>query len=849
MKKKFNLFNVLLVFVFFLIPFDKVYAATHTLHQISVTKFLSHPITKTYYISNGNPYNFNSGYGFFHTITDGGTQYLAYCLEDGMSAPNAGTGTIKSGFSELTNKNGDKLSEIQQELLKNVLAVAPQYSGTDATNYLNNADINLLRRIYISQIIIWEIMDEARTDYSTTLTTSSPNTYDFIKEQQLEWIYTSILNEAYCLTGACNPDSFGKTYVMHWSDSKNLYESESINIGFKIIDDSYAVSSFSSKYNVERNGKSIVVTSTKEIKDAEPINFYYTKGNSFDTSKNFKWFLFGTSGKQNLALSYFGKSLEGSLSVKTESGKFKITKKDSSTKKNLLGASFDIYKCNDTNCSSSTAKKITTADLTTKAISDDITIKKSGKYLFKEVKTPFSYEKVGDFYVYFTIDDNGNVTAKSDASFLEVQSVSSSNSILNLIVYNDAKQVAIRKVGVNPDNSQVNVNGATFQIKDSNGNLVKFISENGIYKYSKNGTITDLVNSNASLYKISLLPQGEYTLIETNVPYPYVLPKNQIDRETKFKIDSEYNMHEYDKKTNKYIIVPNATLVVENYKTKVELEKVGYSGKPLPGVVFELYDSKKQNQITIKSLGDGKYEYDQNQKTPIQLITNSKGKIVVEYLPEGTYYFKEVKTLDGYAIDPENEWTKFNITINGNTKGMAKPLKVTNAKGEFCFYKIDENGNYLSGGLFKLQVYNEKTSRFEDVALNFDKSDNMFTIDTTGKSDLYAFETISNGQTCFKEMNTKGRYRVVEIEAPEGFILPKISEMDAEIVINENGYAIGSAVIINKKITVGEGAEAQAELIINISTGQERMNYIIIISVLLVIITGLFIIRKKIDKK
>lgn len=840
MKKKFNLFNILLVFVFFLIPFNSVYAATHTLHQISVTKFLSHPITKTYYISNGNSYNFNSGYGFFHSITDNGTQYLAYCLEDGMSAPNSGTGTIKSGFTDLTNKYGDTLSETQQELLKNVLAVAPQYSGTDVSSYFNNADITLLRRMYVSQIIIWEIMDGARTDYSTTLTTSSPNTYDFVKDQQIDWIYTSILNEAYCLTGACDPSSFGKTYVMHWSDERSLYQISGIDVG------DYSLGSYPSDITVDKSQNQISVTSNNEISTSKTINFVYTKGNSFDSSKGFKWFLFGTTGEQNLALSYFGKTLEGSLSVKTESGKFKITKKDSSTKKNLLGASFDIYKCNDTNCSSKS--KVTTADLTTKAISDDITIKKSGKYLFKEVKTPFSYEKVGDFYVNFTIDDNGNVTAKSDATFLEVVSVSSSNPILNLIVYNDAKQVAIKKVGINSDNSQVNVNGATFQIKDSSGNLVKFISEKGIYKYSKNGTITSLVNSNSNLYKISLLPQGEYTLIETNVPYPYVLPKNQIDRETKFKIDKEYNMYEYDKKTNKYIIVPNATLVVENYKTKVELEKVGYSGKPLPGVVFELYDSKKQNQIKIKSLGDGKYEYDQNQNTPIQLITNSKGKIVVEYLPEGTYYFKEVKTLDGYAIDPENEWTKFTISIDGS-KNNTKYVKVTNAKGEFCFYKIDESGNYLSGGLFKLQVYNEKTSKFEDVALNFDKSDKMFTIDTTGKSDLYTFETISNGQTCFKEMNTKGRYRVVEIEAPEGFILPKISETDAEIVINENGYAIGSAVIINKKITVGEGAEAQAELIINISTGQERMNYIIIISILLLIITGLFIIRKKIDKK
>ena len=46
------------------------------------------------------------------------------------------------------------------------------------------------------------------------------------------------------------------------------------------------------------------------------------------------------------------------------------------------------------------------------------------------------------------------------------------------------------------------------------------------------------------------------------------------------------------------------------------------------------------------------------------------------------------------------------------------------------------------------------------------------------------------------------KYRIVEIEAPEGFILPELSETQAEIVINENGYAQGDSVIINKKTDI-----------------------------------------------
>ena len=145
-------------------------------------------------------------------------------------------------------------------------------------------------------------------------------------------------------------------------------------------------------------------------------------------------------------------------------------------------------------------------------------------------------------------------------------------------------------------------------------------------------------------------------------------------------------------------------------------------------------------------------------------------------------------------------------------------------------------------------MYNEKTSQYEDKVLKFN-DDDTYSIDETNTSDIYMFSPISDGQTCFTDINAKGKYRVVEIEAPEGFVLPSAAETQAELVINEYGYAIGDAVIINKKIKIGEGAEAQAELIINIQTGQNRIHYILIISAILAIISGLIFYKRKIDKK
>ena len=203
----------------------------------------------------------------------------------------------------------------------------------------------------------------------------------------------------------------------------------------------------------------------------------------------------------------------------------------------------------------------------------------------------------------------------------------------------------------------------------------------------------------------------------------------------------------------------------------------------------------------------------------------------------------------GLVIDPDNQYTKIDIYVNRNDATPYNYRKeVRNGKGSFCFYKIDEDGNYLASGKFKLQMYNEKQSKYEDKALILNQ-DNTYSIDETLKSDIYIFTPTDKGQTCFTDINAKGKYRIVEIEAPEGFVLPNASETQAELVINEYGYAVGDAVIINKKVKIGEGAEAQAELIISIQTGQNRMHYIAVIVTILLIISGLIYYKKKIDKK
>ena len=840
MKKILKLFNFIFILMLFLLP-TKVFAATHYLYSDYISNFSSADRSRAYYLGFGNTYTFNKLY--IHRIDDGAS-YLGYCLDDGLSSTSGGSGTITdTSSSTLYNKAGGALADWQVKILKNIMAAGYQKTGDIGS--LTSASSSVKDQILATQILIWEVMDGVRSDYSTSnYNSQSPNTYDFVKtDSSLRTAYETILSDASKLAGNNKPSSFGKTYILHWNDGSGKYTSDSIGIGH------YSVDSYDNKLTVKTSSNSITITTTSKITSPVDVNFKFVKGSTLSSSNKLKWFTFSqSSGAQKLLVGYYQGAATGKLSVKTESGSFKITKRDSTTKKNLKGAEFKLYKCSSqSKCESSPTQTI---NMKSKEVSDPINITKSGLYLIKETVVPFGYEKINDFYVKFTIADDGKVSASIDGSVKNVTKKSASGSdILNIIISDDEKSFKIKKIDGNDNKTEIK--GATFRIKKSDGTVLKFVKDaDGQYRYDTAGTVTNLVSANKSVYQVSLLPEGEYILEETAVPYPYVLPSKQIEKETKFKIDKTDYLQNYNYTTNKYVKSADVTITAKNFKTRVTIIKTGLKSAPVKNVTFELYNSNKTSQIPLR-LENGEYIYNAG-GTPIQLVTDANGKIVINYLPEGKYFLKETTTPadSGLVIDPNNQWTQIDIYVN---RSSATPYnyrkEIRNAKGSFCFYKIDEDGNYLDTGKFILQKYNEKTSKYEDKALVFNETDKTYSIDTTNKSDIYTFSPISDGQTCFSDIDAKGKYRVVEIEAPEGFILPKVSETQAEIVINEYGYAIGDAVIINKKINVGEGAEASAELIINIQTGQTKVHYIAIICTVIGAIIALLLIKKKIDKK
>lgn len=811
----------------------------------------------------------------YGTYSGGTIKYLTYCLHVGKDVGQKYYMKRYTGFNKLPDLNYKKPGEdgynINQSVLKNIVASGYQpgekdidkivsgSSGDAITGVANPSlvctDETSCKKYLVTQILIWEVTSGARKDYNAAPSGYPKNSpYNLIiKGSILESTYKDILKKAKDLAEDVDiPNSNGQTYTLKWSDSQSKYVSDKINIGeFNVTTKSTNTLSISSK--TKKNN--ITISSTTPITSEVKIEANYKKGTTVANSTDFQWFEFikTNDGKkisdadrkkyQNVLMGDYSILKNMSFNVKTESGEFKISKIDSETGEILNGAAFDLYKCNDnyTSCDI----KVTTIDMTSNAQTVSVKIDKSGKYKFVETKVPYGYQNMGEFFVDFNINSSGKAEVSSINSNTNVN-IQILNGVLvknSIVVKNTAKNFKISKID---GNTNAAVSGATFQILDSNNNPVKFESLNGKYKYSTSGTITDLVDSSGE-YIISLLPQGTYTILETAVPFPYSLSGSLEERKTYIKIDSNSNLWVRDDNGNEYIS-PNATVTIKNFKTLTEIIKTGEKGAALKGVVFELYDSSKRNQIKLVQSSESVYDYSSDQSiSPIQMITNDIGKITINYLPPGKYWVKETITVGGHVIDKDVEWTELEVIVNrASAPRVTKTIR--NAKSTFNFYKIDEDGNYLSAGKFKLQVYNNKTKKFEDASLIYNEDDNTYIVDKTGKSDVIVFTPV-NGIVTFVDVEAKSRYRVVEIEAPEGFILPKVSETEAEIIVNENGYALGDSVIINKKITTGEGAQAKAEFIVSVSTGQNRINYILIISALLIITIGLFILNRKMRKK
>lgn len=268
----------------------------------------------------------------------------------------------------------------------------------------------------------------------------------------------------------------------------------------------------------------------------------------------------------------------------------------------------------------------------------------------------------------------------------------------------------------------------------------------------------------------------------------------------------------------------NVTIHAKESSTNVRLVKVDESGNPLKGAKFKLLkregseyvevknkatmkkDDKlelspkdddrskvKSEENTDKSKEEKSKDEKKEEKSSVEskneeksdeglYISNDAGEIIINDIKKGDYIFREVEAPAGYVI--KNIDTRFTISDKSVELRVVNSKTPDKDKGRHDFMKTDEAKKPLGGAMFKVMTKN-KDGKFEPVKKG-------------GKD--YIVTSADNGKFAVEDMDY-GKYYLVEIKAPAGFIL--LSEpVEFEIKKQADDKTISIAFITNKSDTI-----------------------------------------------
>lgn len=346
------------------------------------------------------------------------------------------------------------------------------------------------------------------------------------------------------------------------------------------------------------------------------------------------------------------------------------------------------------------------------------------------VQTNIRYEKNGNTFKIYG-DKFGSYPIKFTKKV--------NNNKSTIVYYYNGDSQMMASFGVNDtieSNMTINVTGTYVIIEKKDYNTKEPIKQKDIIFKVKNLDTNSYVNENLKTNKNGiatiLLKKGRYEIEEVSPPKGYTLSKEKLQIDINDDIpltNGDYHIDFYNDKPN----------------GKITINKTDDENQKLNGVEIGLFD-KDHNKIK-------------------SLITN--GNDFFDNLSLGTYYLKELNTLDGYLLD-DNEY-KIDIEyINQNTYTVEKNIDIVNKKIKCDIVYI--SSNKLKG--IYIEVYDEKGNKVFDGNTNED-----------------GIITISN--------LPYGKYIIKQIKVPNGYILN-----ENEYIFYVNDSTCNSKITISNERTI-----------------------------------------------
>ena len=298
-----------------------------------------------------------------------------------------------------------------------------------------------------------------------------------------------------------------------------------------------------------------------------------------------------------------------------------------------------------------------------------------------------------------------------------------------LIIYKTGEKVVYKDDGI--EYEQIPLEGVVFEIYADED-----IYENGLKIYSKGEMIQEIVTDAEGKATLKNLPLGKYYVKEIRTSSGHII------NEEIHKFELTY--------VDQYTEIVYSELYINNEWSKggLEISKIDIStGDPIANVKFEIFTEE----------GTKVYE----------AISDKNGKIIVENLPAGKYFFIESQTPEGYLAN--NKKMYFQIKENGEIiKATVENEPIT---GIVEITKKDiSTGEVIPNTL--LEIYN-------------------------AENDMLVFSgwTDENGMIIIENLRY-GTYYILEKEAAENYIL---NTEKMYFQIKENGEIVKATVENHKK--------------------------------------------------